>query len=179
MELLLRARLLHEVELWLRESGLLVAAPFDSTEGDTLLTEQLVPKEDDVLVWPRAIELDIDVRAVALLLVGLTREERAEVTVEPESVSPGELRKVVVLARWRLTPVFSVTAKYRHRGVTSRGEGTTSPPSRRYARLLYCRGPPRYVGMSGDRVRRCCPPFPPFNAEFGCVGRPGDRGVVA
>ena len=96
MELLLRARLLARVELWLRESGLLVAAPFDSTEGNALLTEQLVPKEDDVLVWPRAIELDIDVRAVALLLVGLTREERAEVTVEPESVSPGELRKVVV-----------------------------------------------------------------------------------
>ena len=27
------------------------------------------------------------------------------------------------------------------------------------------------------RVRRCCAPFPPFNAESECVGRPGDMGV--
>ena len=61
----------------------------------------------------------------------------------------------------------------RHRGVTSRGEGEGKPsPFEAVTRLGYCRRPPRYVGMSGDRVRRCCPPFPPFNAESGCAGRP-------
>ena len=43
------------------------------------------------------------------------------------------------------------------------------------ARLACRRRPPRYVGMSGGRVRRCCLPFPPFNAESECVGRPEDK----